>query len=850
MAEFPHLQLISKVTGTPKPKRFVPDEDERTTANLANRQQHGQTLTTNVDAIQNAWQTELEARRNKGLPDLANPDTIPLYLQIDPSVFNLEFLKGFGIEIISEEEEGYIIGASADNFQSLRDKISKFVNENKATNTSTLWQIIDGTVWRRNLILSKELNDRWDAIGDADQFLLEVGIACYVKLSDEPEKEDGETDDHFNTRHSRWQTKVNEQQLKVDELTDARTDLLREFIAVYGGELLMDDFINFPDSFCCRIKINGAGLKDLVINFQYLFEVSEADDVSNITSGTEEEEIIEATVIEPDGDAPQICIIDSGILEGHRLLSPAIITAKSKSYIPGDVSVIDAVGLGGHGTKVAGATLYSSTLPRPGDTIKLPFFITNARILNHNNEVVKDLHLPKLMEQILDDFHESKVFNLSVTSLRPCKTTHMSLWAAMIDKLIFERNVLFIVATGNVRSGVGHLTNPGINQHLINGSNYPDYLYENASRICNPAQSCFALTVGSVCHADYDDLDKNSFGRYGEPSSFTRIGLGLWGMIKPDVVEFGGDFVVEKAAARNITLHNTVSAQLVKMGSNGMGIDVGTSFATPKVSHIAGVLQREFPQENALMYRALIVQSARLPNAGFATPTLNIIKALGYGIPDLRRATQNTKDRITFITNGTIPPKQAHIFKIKIPNEVKRPGYNYDILVEVTLSYLANPRRTRKGTRSYLSSTADWESSKLGETRDMFRARITQEIDNENIARVDAGGGIDWKIKNRIDTGVAGVRRQDNSLQKDWAIIKSNQMPDEFCIAVIGRKGWDVKISKEIPYALTISFEVLQQENELDLYQNIQAVNIELDAPQTQLEIPIHLLFDQPQQGT
>lgn len=843
MADFPHLQLISKVTGTPRPKRFVPDEDERTTINLQNRQQHGRTLSTSVDAIQNAWQTELVARRNKGLPDLPNPQTIPLYLQIDPSVFSLDFLKGFGIEIISEEEEGYIIGASADNFISLREKIDKFVNDNKATNTSTLWQIIDGNVWRRNLILSKELNDRWDGITDGDLFLLEVGVACYVKLSEEPEKEEDETDEHFNTRHARWQTRLTQQQLAVDELTDSRTELLRDFVEVYGGELLMDDFINFPDSFCCRIKVNGAGLKDLVTNFQYLFEVSEADDVSNLASGTEEEESIEATIIEPDDDSPQVCIIDSGILEGHRLLSPAIITAKSKSYVPGDASVIDAVGLGGHGTKVAGAVLYSTTLPRVGDTIKLPFFIVNARILNHENEVVKDLHLPKLMEQILDDFHESKVFNLSVASLRPCKTTHMSLWAAMIDKLMFERNILFIVATGNVGRGVGHLTNPGINQHLINGTNYPYYLYEDASRICNPGQSCFALTVGSVCHADYDDLDKNSFGRYGEPSAFTRVGLGLWGMIKPDVVEFGGDYVVEKAAARNITLHDTVSAQLTKMGANGIGIDVGTSFATPKVSHIAGILQKEFPDEDALMYRALIVQSARLPNTGFTAPTLNILRALGYGIPNLSRATQNTKDRITFITNGTIPPKQAQIFKINIPDQIKRPGYDYDILVEVTLSYFANPRRTRRGTRSYLSSTADWESSKLGETRDMFRARVTDEIDNENRDRVDGGNGIDWKIKNRIDTGVAGVRRQDNSLQKDWAIIKSNQMPDEFCIAVIGRKGWDVKISNEIPYALTISFEVLQQDNEIDLYQNIQAVNIDIQTEQ-QLEIPIHLLFN------
>ena len=874
MADFPHLKLINKVTGTPKSGKAIKGKNARTQEHLNNRAQHANNLRNTSGLIANAWFAGLEARKQKGLPDLSNPETIPLYLQIDPDLFDAEFLRGFGIEIISEEEEGYIIGASTDAFKSLREKIDQFANNNKAINTSNLWQIVDGTIWRRDIILSKELSDRWDQISDNDTFLLEIGVSCYVKLSDEPIKEEAETqknfdkrlkkwndkpaaekakskipvkrevetEEHFAKRHSTWVEKRQAHELEVDALIDERTGLLKDFTKAYNGELIMDEFITFPDSFCCRVKINGIGLKDLVNRFQYLFEVAEADEI-NVSSGNDNNnEVVEATIIEPDGDSPQICVIDSGILEGHKLLSAAIVTAKSKSYVPGDNSVIDAVGGGGHGTGVAGATLYSANIPKAGDIVKLPFFLLNARILNGNNELAKDLYPPSLMEQILDDFHDSKVFNLSVTSLRPCKTTHMSQWASTIDKLMFERKILFVVATGNIRDGLGHVTNPGVNQHLINGHNYPDYLYGKASRIANPAQSCFALTVGSVCHAEYDDPDKNSFGKYGEPSAFTRSGLGLWGMIKPDVVEFGGDYVVEKLGARNITIHPDVSPELVKTGNNAFGKDhVGTSYATPKVSHIAGILQKEFPQEDALMYRALIVQSARLPNNIFQTPTLNAIKTLGYGIPDVHRATNNTKDRITFITNGNIAPRQAHIYKINIPDNVKRPGDDYDILLEVTLSYFANPRRTRRLTRSYLSATADWESSKLGESQDVFKDRIIKDIDNEGKQKADGGNGINWKIKNRIDTGVEGIRRQDGSLQKDWAIVKSNQLPEEFCIAVIGRKGWETKTSIEIPYAVTISFEVLNAENNIELYQSVQAVNIPVEVQQ-ELEIPVNLI--------
>jgi hypothetical protein len=830
MANFPHLKLISQLKGTPKSKGGRRKYDNRTLENLRNKGLHGQTLSGNLSNISNAWSSELDARREKGFPEILNPEIIPIYLQIDPNLLNPEFLKGFGIEIISEEENGYILGASVDGFRSLNDKINEFVNAGKAINISDLLQIAEGNNWRRDLILSKELNDRWDNIAENEIFLLEIGIACYIKITEEPPIKEGESEAKYNRRYEKWLKKWQDQSLNRDNLIDKRAELLKAFVEVYGGELLTDDFVSFPDSFCCRVKISGIGLKDLVNNFQFVFEITEAEELSASIPEEAYTEIIEANILAPDNNAPSICIIDSGILEGHKLLSPAIVGTKSKSYVPGDSSVMDAVGGGGHGTKVAGAVLYGANIPRDGNEIKLPFFLSNARVLDRNNNLSNHLYPPVLMEQVLDDFSESKVFNLSITSLRPCRNTHMSQWSATIDKLMFERQVLFIIATGNIGRGIGHPTNPGINHHLNQGRNYPEYLFENASRISNPSQSCFALTVGSVCHADFEDLDRKSFGRFGEPSAFTRTGLGLWGMVKPDVVEFGGDFIVENAAERNITIHESTSPELVKSGVNAIGKDaVGTSFATPKVSHIAGILQKEFPKEGALMYRALIAQSARHPNDTFKNPTLNLIKTLGYGIPNLTRATSNSKDRITFITNGEIAAKQAHVYKINIPQQVKRPGYDYDVLIEVTLSYFANPRRTRKGTRSYLSTWLDWESAKLGETQDMFKDRVLKEMDTEVRTIADGGDGINWKIKNRIDSGIEGVRKQDGTLQKDWAILKSNQLPDEFCIAVIGHKGWETKTSSEVPYALTISFEVLNPENEIELYQLVQAVNVEVE---------------------
>lgn len=383
MANFPHLTLVNRLQGTHKTsKRGGGDPNERTVANLNNKGQHGQALSTVTNSLSDDWTQQLEERKNKGLPELPDSKTIPIYLQIDSTIFNPEFLKGFGIEIISEEQDGYIIGASADGFKSLREKINQFIYENKAKNTSQLWQIVEGNIWRRDIILSKELNERWDQIKDTDVFTLEIGVACYIKLSDEPLREKGETEARFNKRHATWLAKWQQQSEKRDELVDERTNLLAEFLKIYGGEILFEQFITFPDSFCCRIRVNGMCLKDLVNNFQFVFEITESEDLAVLASANSHNEEIDVTITKLDNGSPEICVIDSGILEGHKLLNPAIISSKSKSYVPGDASVIDAVSGGGHGTKVAGAVLYSSTIPKTGETLKLPFFLVNARILD------------------------------------------------------------------------------------------------------------------------------------------------------------------------------------------------------------------------------------------------------------------------------------------------------------------------------------------------------------------------------------------------------------------------------------------------------------------------------------
>ena len=369
-------------------------------------------------------------------------------------------------------------------------------------------------------------------------------------------------------------------------------------------------------------------------------------------------------------------------------------------------------------------------------------------------------------------------------------------------------------------------------EHLAAGREYPAYLDEGSCRVANPGQSLQALTVGSVAYGAFDDAGWRSFAsEAGHPSAFSRCGFGIWGVIKPEVVEYGGDNLRTQANPPNVGTPSHAKPcypELVRstMFPPGPAVErdeVGTSYAAPKVTRIAAKLQEVLPDESCLLYRALIVQSARWPRWAWNAPTaeqLAVLRRIGYGIPDIGRAATNTDYRTTLVASKDpkapdqelrIKAGECHVFQVPIPEAVQRPGREYDILIEVTLSYAAQPRRTRRNLRRYLSTWADWKSSKLRESIERFRLRaMKDQAEEEGLAQ---GTPIPWMLDAQPNWGVVrGVKRSAGTVQKDWAVVKSNQLPDDFCIAVVGHAGWSHDPDSSARYALAVSFEVLGQE--------------------------------------
>lgn len=834
MPEFPHLPLPQHVerrnyTGQSSPRK----KSQRSIYNLENRSIHASNLNGSVSNLESAWSSNLQEISETPIGEFIDPRVVPIFLRIDIKSLDVEALKGFGIEIISQEEEGLIIGASVDAFEKLRLRIERFGNE-LDKGTAYLWEVDNGLAWKREFILSPELNEKLDRLRDDEVLELDISIACNLPIGNKPIKKENESDERYATRLEKWEVKAR----RRDEVQIARYDQFEAIVSIYGRIKYSFDYF---DSFGIRAEINVKGLKDILFNYPYVFEIVEHDYLDGLFEDTTDNVSAQVQIMPPAQDAPKVCVIDSGIMEGHRLLAPAIDLANSKSYVSGEGSA-DLVDGGGHGTRVAGAVLFPEGISGNG-SIQLPFWIQNAKVLNRRCLLNSDLFPPQIMQQIVQDFLPTKIYNLSITSWVPCRLTHMSLWAAALDKLIYNNDILFIVAVGNLfKRGAGN--KPGISEFLSQGHNYPDYLTsQNFCRIANPSQSSFSLSVGSVTIGEFEDADRISFarahGRLPGPSPFTRVGLGLWGMIKPDVVEFGGDLVREKNTNPNIIEHESTSPHLVKSiqtSNDATGRDrVGTSFAAPKVANLVATLQANFPTENCLFYKGLVVHSARLPEYAFRNPDVGYLKLFGYGIPDQARSLDNNSKRITLYSNGVLNAKRADIFSVVVPAEVNRPGSDFDVLVECTLCYKANPRRTRMRTNSYLSHWLDWRTSKIGESFEEFQDRIINISDDEDES--DDGDSLTpsnqpryeelpWKIRERSNLGeYRSVKRQDNTTQKDWMVIKSYNIPDRIGVAVMGHKGWSVDLEEEVPYCLFISFEILNSEVDVDIYNHIMVAN-------------------------
>lgn len=859
--QFEYLRLVLRERGPARFPQAPQAEDPTTLGNKANRATHAGGLRGHTSSLAANWQARQSSRIQDGLPPITG---IPLLLKIDTSLDLDDLRRQFQFEIVCEQEDGFVIVASEDvDLGIFQQKLTDFVGgASGSANVAKIHELREDLTQeeRLRLVLSDTLFHEWPTIADDSLYICDVSVACVGtwEIPNKPKRNPRWKDETWARKENEWSNSRLEVYDKWDALKDERLASIRGIIDHYQGEILMDvddvdaRAITLPDSFSLRLRISGKGLKDLVLSYPYIFEVAEPDDIETPQQIARDLREVQASlnILPPASNAPVVCVIDSGIQEEHFLLEPGIDKETSHCFLPGisDTDVADYVSPGGHGTRVAGAVLHGEEVPKSGD-VALETWVQNARVLDNNCGMPGTLFPPAVLREVVKRYHEGKrqtrIFNHSINADAPCRTRHMSAWAAEVDLLCNDYDVLIIQSSGNLKAS-RPAPRLGVAEHLAAGKSYPTFFGERACRVANPAQSLQALTVGSVAYGAFENAGWRSFASEdGQPSAFSRAGLGIWDSIKPEVVEYGGDFLVSGSSPPTVdapTIGRECYPELVRSTMHGGPAfdrdEVGTSYAAPKVTRIAARLQSILPNESCLLYRALIVQSARWPvwtSSLSRDEQANVLRRLGFGVPDIERATTNTEFRTTFITDGerSLGPGDCHIYQVPIPPALRSPADDFDIRIDVTLSYAAAPRRTRRTRQGYLATWLDWISSGRGESFSDFRDRAVKG----DTTPPRSPGAMGWAIESRGTWGIIpDIRRNVGTVQKDWAVVKSNALPDDFCIAVRGHQGWSRDPEAVARYTLVVTFDITGQE--IPIYEPLRAAVLEL---QSEVEAEIEL---------
>jgi hypothetical protein len=368
----------------------------------------------------------------------------------------------------------------------------------------------------------------------------------------------------------------------------------------------------------------------------------------------------------PPNTAAAICVVDSGILEGHPLLEPGILAERSRSFpkeLGPPIPKAPVVGAA-HGTHVAGIAMYGDVGVRAiAGEFTPPVWLVNARFLDDENKLHPD-RMPFLRDVVQHVRDRCRVLNLSF-GLEPSQG-FLSVHAAELDALTRELGVLFVVSAGNANAAA----------HFKAGeikSAYPQFLLESGWTVLAPAEALNVLTVGGITpDRDTHPHKRECVAPKRAPSPFSRAG-GLKNVVKPELVEVAGNLVFDRSlnlwtdndAGLRVptTSHRFAEGQLLTLTS-------GTSFAAPKVAHAAALIIDRYPEATPNLSRALLIQSARFPEGVADWRSLkDVLKVCGFGIPDLDRALYCRPQRVTLYYEGEIAVDEVKLFEIPVPSE-------------------------------------------------------------------------------------------------------------------------------------------------------------------------------------
>lgn len=218
---------------------------------------------------------------------------------------------------------------------------------------------------------------------------------------------------------------------------------------------------------------------------------------------------------------------------------------------------------------------------------------------------------------------------------------------------------------------------------------------DDRDRIISPADSVRAITVGSVALYDSDD----SIVKSNEPSPFSRRGPGANYIVKPDVVDFGGNL------SRNYSI---VGLGMKGLDPNGNVVEGnGTSYSTPRIAQKFAAIYDEMVDKDILMAKAILIHSARMNSRGLLNDNPDNIKYYGFGMPsnNVNDILLCSEDEVTLVFKQRVKQgTHLEMIDFPFPKSLIRNGKYYG---EVGMTLVYNPILDENYGREYCRISID-----------------------------------------------------------------------------------------------------------------------------------------------
>lgn len=522
-----------------------------------------------------------------------------------------------------------------------------------------------------------------------------------------------------------------------------------------------EDFLLFPERAVILVNANKEMLTNLIESSDSIAEFRLAKETAGFwveLSPSEQAQWVQDLknrLQVNDNANVAITILDTGVNNGHELLSPVLTDADCHSHKQ-DWGTEDHHG---HGTNMAGLAAYGNLQYHleHSDNVEINHKMESVKILPPDGDndpkewgAITQQAISRVEIQSADIAHIGCMAITAPEDLDQQKLGRPSSWSAAIDAMTAgypdDPQRLFIVSAGNVRDPQDFRA-------------YPD---SNLTKsVENPGQSWNALTVGAYTEktqiSDRDCHDHEVIAPFGGLSPYSTTSL-VWDRKKwphkPDIVFEGGNrskspdgFVGDHEDLEILTTHHNVTERQFSTIH-------GTSSATAYAAWMAAQIQTVYPHAWPETIRGLMIHSAQWTDAmkqqfkfdlQKKTGIANLLRTCGYGVPDYNSAISCVQNRLTLIAQEYLQPfgkkdsggyctKDMHIHELPWPKDVLINLGETPVRLRITLSYFIEPGPGEIGFKDryrYPSHALRFDINSNSENREDFLARLNNAARDE-----------------------------------------------------------------------------------------------------------------------